>query len=188
MKMIKSADEINTLARSVPSTSGVYFVTAFSGLLAPYWDPGATGLLVGLTSYTTPAHVARATLEANAFQTHAVIESMKLDSKSELAHLMVDGGMTNGDLAMEVLADVGGFEVVRPEMRESTALGSALLAASAVGLFGWDITRPETLVDVNTARCTLFAPRTTPEERSRAWRGWQRAVERSRGWIETAEE
>jgi len=79
---------INTLARSVTSTSGVYFVTAFSGLLAP-WDPGATGFLVGLTSYTTPAHVARATLEANAFQTHAV---MKLDSKSELAHLKVDGG------------------------------------------------------------------------------------------------
>jgi glycerol kinase len=188
MKMIKSADEINTLARSVSSPSGVYFVTAFSGLLAPYWDPGATGLLLGLTSYTTPAHVARATLEANAFQTHAVIESMKLDSGSELEHLKVDGGMTNGDLAMEVLADMGGFEVVRPEMRESTALGSALLAASAVGLFGWDITRPETLKEVNTARSTLFEPRTTPEERKAAWRGWLRAVERSRGWIETEEE
>ncbi len=187
MKMIKTADEINTLARSVTSTSGVYFVTAFSGLLAPYWDPGATGLLVGLTSYTTPAHVARATLEANAFQTHAVIESMKLDSKSELVHLKVDGGMTNRDLAMEVLADVGGFEVVRPEMRESTALGSGLLAAWTVGLFGWDITRPETLEDVNTAHSMVFAPRTTAEERSRASHGWQRAVERSRGWIETAE-
>ena len=79
-----------------------------------------------MTSYTTPAHIARATLEANAFQTRAVIDSMKLDSKSELAHLKVDGGMTNGDVAMEVLADVGGFEVARPEMRESTALGSAL--------------------------------------------------------------
>jgi glycerol kinase len=110
MKMIKTADEINTLAGSVTSTSGVYFITAFSGLLAPYWDPGATGLLVGLTSYTTPAHIARATLEANAFQTRAVIDSlsMKLDSKSELAHLKVDGGMTNGDVAMEVLADMGG--------------------------------------------------------------------------------
>ncbi|KAF8493250.1 glycerol kinase [Russula emetica] len=122
MKMIKTADEINTLARSVTSTSGVYFVTAFSGLLAPYWGPGATGLLVGLTSYTTPAHIARATLEANAFQTRSVIDSMKLDSKSELSHLKVDGGMTNGDVAMEVLADVDGFEVARPEMRESTAL------------------------------------------------------------------
>ncbi|KAI0267606.1 hypothetical protein BGY98DRAFT_1091621 [Russula aff. rugulosa BPL654] len=126
--MIKTADEINTLARSVTSTSGVYFVTAFSGLLAPYWDPGATGLLVGLTSYTTPAHIARATLEANAFQTRAVIDSIKLDSKSELAHL-------------KVLADMGGFEVARPEMRESTALGSALLAGAAIGLFGWDLAR-----------------------------------------------
>lgn len=188
MKMIKSANEINTLARSVPSTSGVYFVTGFSGLLAPYWDPGATGLLIGMTSYTTPAHIARATLEANAFQTRAVIESMKLDSKTDLAHLKVDGGMTNGDLAMEVLADVGGFEVVRPEMRESTALGSALLAASAIGLFGWDIARPETLRDVNTARSTLFEPRTTEEDRGAAWKGWQRAVDRSRGWIETVEE
>jgi len=113
---------------------------------------------------------------------------MKLDSKSELAHLKVDGGMTTGDLVMEVPADVGGFEVVRPEMRESIALGLALLAASAVGLFGWDITRPETFGDVNTTPSTVFAPRTTAEERGRAWHGWQRAVERSRGWIETAEE
>jgi glycerol kinase len=188
MNMIKSADEINALARSVPSTSGVYFVTAFSGLLAPYWDPGATGLLVGLTSYTTPGHIARATLEANAFQTRAVIDSMTLDSNSDLSHLKVDGGMTNGDFAMQVLADVGGFEVVRPEMRESTALGSALLAGSAIGLFGWDITRPETLRDVNTTNSMVFKPRTTEEERNRAWRGWQRAVERSRGWIVTAEE
>ncbi|KAI0272316.1 glycerol kinase [Gloeopeniophorella convolvens] len=188
MKMIKSADEINTLARSVPSTSGVYFVTAFSGLLAPYWDPGATGVLIGLTSYTTPGHVARATLEANAFQTRGVIDSMKLDAKCDLAHLKVDGGMTNGDLAMEVLADVGGFDVVRPEMRESTALGSALLAGSAIGLWGWDITDPETLKEVNTAGSKHFEPRTTEKDREGAWRGWQRAVERSRGWIETAEE
>ncbi|KAF8493255.1 glycerol kinase [Russula emetica] len=187
MKMIKTADEINTLARSVTSTSGVYFVTAFSGLLAPYWDPGATGLLVGLTSYTTPAHIARATLEANAFQTRAVIDSMKLDSKSELSHLKVDGGMTNGDVAMEVLADVGGFEVARPEMRETTALGSALLAGAAIGLFGWDLARPETLARVNTARSTHFLPRLGEEERSEAWRGWLRAVDRSRGWIETVE-
>ena len=155
MKMIKTADEINTLARSVTSTSGVYFVTAFSGLLAPYWDPGATGLLIGLTSYTTPAHIARATLEANAFQTRAVIDSMKLDSNdsnSELAHLKVDGGMTNGDVAMEVLADMRRFEVARPEMRKSTALGSAILAGAAIGLFGWDLGRPETLARVNTAR------------------------------------
>ena len=185
--MIKTADEINTLARSVTSTSGVYFVTAFSSLLAPYWDPGATGLLVGLTLYTTPTHIACATLEANAFQTRAVIDSMKLDSQSELAHLKVDGGMMNGDVAMEVLANVGGFEVARPEMRESTALGSALLAGAAIGLFGWDLARPETLANVNTVRSAHLLPRLGEEERSEAWRGWLRAVDRSRGWIETVE-
>ena len=93
--------------------------------------------------------------------------------------------MTNGDVAMEVLADVGGFKVVRPEMRESTALVSVLLAGAAIGLFGWDIARPETLAQVNTARSTSFAQRLGEEECSDAWRGWQRAVERSRGWIET---
>jgi glycerol kinase len=188
MGLIQSSAEINTLAGKVPSPSGVYFVTAFSGLLAPYWDSAATGLLIGLTSYTTPAHIARATLEAIAFQTRAVIKSMTLDANSDLAHLKVDGGMTNGDAAMQVLADVGGFEVIRPEMRESTALGSALLAGSAIGLFGWDISRPETLREVNTARNTSFNPHTTKQQRAEAYRGWQRAVDRSRGWFETTAE
>ena len=116
-----------------------------------------------------------------------MIKGMKIDSDSALAHLKVGRGMTNRDLAMEVLADVGGFDVVRSGMCGGTTLGSALLAASAVRLFGWDITRPETLVDINTAPTTVFAPRTTAGERSSAWRGWQRAVERSHGWIETAE-
>lgn len=148
MYMVSSADQVNTLAASVPNTGGVYFVTAFSGLLAPYWDPGAAGLLIGmsynirlvhlslvlinclkpgLSSYTTPAHIARATLEANAFQTRAILESMKLDSKTDLKHLKVDGGMTNGDKVMEILADIGGFDVIRPEMREYVVLLVPLL-------------------------------------------------------------
>ncbi|KAJ3007966.1 hypothetical protein NUW54_g3335 [Trametes sanguinea] len=94
MKMVTSAAEVNDLADSVPDTGGVYFVTAFSGLLAPYWDPGAAGLLIGLSSYTTPAHIALATLEANAFQTRAILESMKLDSKKDLKHLKVDSTVT----------------------------------------------------------------------------------------------
>jgi len=131
MKLISSAAEINTLAASVPSpspsssdealssSSGLYFVPAFSGLLAPYWDPGAAGLIIGLSFNTEPAHIARAVLEANAFQTRAIVESMKLDAQgTEMSVLKVDGGMTNGDLAMQVLADLGGFSVVRPEMRE----------------------------------------------------------------------
>jgi glycerol kinase len=118
MSMISTAGEVNTLAAQVQSTGGVYFVTAFSGLLAPYWDPTASGMMIGLTESATPAHIARAALEANAFQTRAVLESMKLDSGSDLRCVKVDGGMTNGDVCMEILADLGGFTVVRPEMRE----------------------------------------------------------------------
>lgn len=188
MGMIKSAEEINDLAASVPTTGGVYFVTAFSGLLAPYWDPAATGLIVGLSSYTTPAHICRATLEANAFQTRAVIDSMQLDSRAQLSQLKVDGGMTNGTVAMEILADIGGFDVVRPEMRESTALGSALLAGSAIKLFGWDITKPETLAQVNTAGSFTFQPNMVAKDRAVRWKGWQRAVERSRGWEEATDD
>jgi glycerol kinase len=165
----------------------VYFVTAFSGLLAPYWDPGAAGMLIGLSSYTTPCHIARATLEANAFQTRAVVESMKLDSNVDLKHLKVDGGMTNGDMAMEILADLGGFTVIRPDMRESTALGSALLAGSAIRLFGWDITNPDTMAEVNTNGSTEFKPRLDEAMREQKWQGWHRAVDRSKGWEEGVE-
>ena len=118
MSIIQSASEINSLAAKEKDTGGVYFVTAFSGLFAPYWDPGAAGLIVGISQYTNSSHIARATLEANAFQTRAIIEAMKLDSGKSLKDLKVDGGMTNGDLAMSVLADIGGFNVIRPEMRE----------------------------------------------------------------------
>lgn len=122
MYMVATAADVNVLADKVKDTGGVYFVTALGGLFAPYWDPSATGLIVGLSSYTTPAHIARATLEANAFMTRAVLESMKLDSKVELKHLKVDGGMTNGDKVMSILADYGGFSVIRPEMRECVSL------------------------------------------------------------------
>jgi glycerol kinase len=136
MSMIATAADVNDLAAKEPTTGGVYFVTAFSGLLAPYWDPGAAGLLIGssflsiklfrryslfntgISQYTNPSHIARATLEANAFQTRGIIESMKLDSGTDLKHLKVDGGMTNGDVCMDILANIGGFSVIRPEMRE----------------------------------------------------------------------
>ncbi|KDN43979.1 hypothetical protein RSAG8_05711, partial [Rhizoctonia solani AG-8 WAC10335] len=173
---------IQWLRDGVEDTGGVYFVTAFNGLLAPYWDASAGGILIGLTAYTTPSHIALATLEASAFQTRAILQAMAKDSGVDLQHLKVDGGMTNSDLAMQLQADIGGFEVVRPEMRESTALGSALLAGSAIRLFGWDISKPETLARVNTKGSASFKPRTTKEQRALKWLGWQRAVERSRGW------
>ncbi|KAI0793771.1 glycerol kinase [Fomes fomentarius] len=188
MSLVSTAGEVNTLAQSVPDTGGVYFVTAFSGLLAPYWDPGAAGLLIGLSSYTTPAHIALATLEANAFQTRAILESMKLDSNTDLKHLKVDGGMTNGDMVMKVLANIGGFTVIRPEMRESTALGSALLAGSAVRLHGWNISKPETLAEVNTKGSLEFEPSMPENQREKRWQGWKRAVDRSRAWEEGVDE
>lgn len=96
--------------------------------------------------------------------------------------------MTNGDMVMQIVSDLVGVEIVRPEMRESTALGSALLAGSALNLFGWDISKPETLHEVNTAGSSSFKPTTTKEYRDKKWSGWQRAVERSRGWAQGAEE
>ncbi|EJD07328.1 glycerol kinase [Fomitiporia mediterranea MF3/22] len=277
MGLIQTSAEVNTLAAKEPTTGGVYFVTAFSGLLAPYWDPGAAGTLIG-----------RAALEAIAFQTRAVIESMLLDASSneakaksrvksesnpgslpsgslsesdfesplsspvvkeqkpmdpldgdpsltnkhlppspqleplptslvavvpgdsnsaasnqpksteekdsntaavEFTHLKVDGGVTNGDLCMQILADIGGFSVVRPTMRESTALGSALLAGAAVGLFGWDLEKPdETMREVNTEGARTFEPGKPVEEREQHWGNWKRAVERSLGWDEAPDE
>ncbi|KAF5383719.1 hypothetical protein D9615_003580 [Tricholomella constricta] len=182
VNLIDSAAQVNDLAAKVPDAGGLYFVTAFSGLLAPYWDSGAAGLLIGISQYTNPSHIARATLEANGYQTRAIIESMKLDSGTDLKHLKVDGGMTNGDLAMSVLADVGGFSVIRPEMRESTALGSALLAGAAIKLFGWDLSKPETLAEVNTKGSREFVPHLAEDIRQKRWEGWQRAVERAKGW------
>ena len=206
MYMVATAADVNVMADKVKDTGGVYFVTALGGLFAPYWDPSATGLLIGmslpcvptyresrfmitgLSSYTTPSHVARATLEANAFMTRAVVESMKSDSGVELKEIKVDGGMTNGDKVMSILADYAGFTIVRPEMRESTALGSAILAGAALKLFGWDLTKPETLAEVNNAGTTLFKPELSHEAREKAWRGWNRAVERCRGWEVAADE
>ncbi|KZP21065.1 glycerol kinase [Athelia psychrophila] len=184
IKLIPSAEAVNDLAKAVNSSGGVYFVPAFSGLLAPYWDSGAAGLLIGLSSYTTACHIARATLEAIGFQTRAIINAMELDSGVSMKHLKVDGGVTNGDIAMEILADVGGFDVIRPEMRESTALGSALLAGSSIGLFGWDICKPETLAEVNTMGSTEFHPTSEASVGEKRWKGWQRAVQRSLAWEE----
>lgn len=153
----------------------------------------------GVSSYTNRAHIARATLEACAFQTHAIVDAMRRDSGVPLSELRVDGGMTNGDFAMQVVSDLGGFDVVRPEMREcvhvvvfafgdaeracrSTALGAALLAGNAVGLFGWDLTRPETLESVNERGTRRFSGKLEEGERQRRWEAWKEAVRRSSGW------
>ncbi|WWC96121.1 glycerol kinase [Kwoniella sp. B9012] len=188
MNLIEESSDMDILAGSVADTGGVYFVTAFSGLLAPYWDREASGTIIGLTSYTTSAHIARATLEAVCFQTRAVLDVIEKESQTTLETLKVDGGVTNSDLAMQLQANIGGFNVARPAMRESTALGSALLAANALKLFGWDLSRPETLADVNTAGVHVFEPELEEKDRKKAIKGWERAVSRASKWHEEGDE
>ncbi|KIS02117.1 glycerol kinase [Cryptococcus deuterogattii 2001/935-1] len=188
MTLIEESAEMDILAGSVSDTGGVYFVTAFSGLLAPYWDREAAGTIIGLTGYTTSAHIARATLEAVCFQTRAVLDVIEKESGSRLDTLKVDGGVTNSDLAMQLQANIGGFNVARPSMRESTALGSALLAAHALGLFGWDLTRPETLSEVNTAGIHTFEPELEEKVRLKKIKGWNKAVDRAKKWHDIEDE
>ncbi|WWC88563.1 glycerol kinase [Kwoniella dendrophila CBS 6074] len=188
INLIEESSDMDILAGSVADTGGVYFVTAFSGLLAPYWDREASGTIIGLTSYTTSAHIARATLEAVCFQTRAVLDVIEKESETKLETLKVDGGVTNSDLAMQLQANIGGFNVARPAMRESTALGSALLAANALKLFGWDLNKPETLADVNTAGVHIFEPELPEKDRLKALKGWEKAVNRARKWHEEGDE
>ncbi|KAK4703859.1 glycerol kinase, partial [Phenoliferia sp. Uapishka_3] len=192
--LIKEAKEAGELASEVKDTGGVYFVTGFSGLFAPYWDMRATGMLIGLSGYTTKHHIARATLEATCFQTRAILEAMEKDTRTQkveggdgdgpagISRLAVDGGMTVSDVTMQIQADILGIDVDRPMMRESTALGAALLAGSALNLFGWDVSKPESLRRVNTAGVRTFEPSISAEEREWKFAGWNRAVKRSMDW------
>jgi glycerol kinase len=183
--LIQDAAETESIARSVEDTGGVYFVPAFSGLFAPYWDMDARGVIVGLTRYTTRAHIVRATLEAICYQTRDVLEAMEADASHpsdasvRLAALKVDGGATANDFLMQLQADVLGVEVVRPTVRETTALGAAYAAGLATGLWtGLDELRANWSVD------RVFEPRWDGARREEAYAGWKRAVARSRGWME----
>lgn len=175
---IRTAEETEAVARSVEDTGGVYFVPAFSGLFAPYWDMAARGVIVGLTRYTTRAHLVRATLEAICYQTREVVEAMERDSGLRLASLRVDGGASRNDLLMQLQADILGVPVVRPTVSETTALGAAYAAGLAQGVWdsldaaaaGWEAER-------------TFEPRRSSAEREAGYAEWKRAVERSRGWI-----
>ncbi len=133
--MITSAPEIETLARTVDDNGGAYFVPAFSGLFAPYWRSDARGALVGLTRYVNKGHIARAALEATAFQTREVLDAMNADSGVDLTELKVDGGMVQDELLMQFQADILGVDVVRPKVAETTALGAAYAAGIAVGFW-----------------------------------------------------
>jgi glycerol kinase len=175
--LIQSSSEMQALAETVPDSGGVFFVPAFAGLGAPYWDPYARGTIVGLTRGTTRAHLARATLEAMAFQSAEVIEAMQKDSGVKLGELRVDGGAAVNDLAMQFQADVLGVDVVRPAVIETTALGAAYLAGLQVGYW-------QGLDDVagHWREDRRFRPAIDAAKRKELVTGWSRAIERAKGW------
>jgi glycerol kinase len=176
--IIKDAAETEEIAASVEDAGGIYFVPAFSGLFAPYWDMDARGVIAGLTRYVTSAHLVRATLEAICYQTRDVLEAMRADSEIELTALKVDGGATVNNLLMQLQSDVLGVQVVRPVVNETTALGAAYAAGLAVGLWdGLDALRENWGVD------RTFEPQWDEARREEAYSGWKKAVERSRGWL-----
>jgi glycerol kinase len=179
--VIATADEVEALAASVPDTGDVYFVPAFSGLFAPRWREDARGAIVGLTAYTTKAHLARATLEATAWQVREVIDAAReagaAGGDERLGELRVDGGMTVDELLMQLQADVLGAPVVRPAVTETTALGAAYAAGLAVGV--WD--SPED-VRARWREQRRWQPRLDAGEVERRYARWREAVQRTLGW------
>lgn len=178
MGLISDAHQLNELASQVKTTAGVYFVTAFAGLFAPYWRPDARGTICGITHFTKLEHLCRALLEAVCYQSRAVLEAMKKDADYPVKSLKVDGGMSNSDLCMQIQADVMGIPVSRPLMRESTALGAAIAAGFAIGV--WKSF--EELKEINRHDRTCFEPKISETRRQKMWHGWEQAVKRSYGW------
>jgi len=178
LRMIDSADEIETLAMSVDDNGGAYFVPAFSGLFAPHWRSDARGVIAGLTRYVNRGHLARAVLESTAYQTREVCEAMEADSGVKLAELRVDGGMTANNLLMQFQADQLGVPVVRPVVAETTALGAAYAAGLAVGF--WD---GQDDVVRNWAEDRRWTP-SLSSDRDRLYRNWIKAVSRTLDWVD----
>lgn len=179
LRMINAASEIENLARTVEDNGGIYFVPAFSGLYAPYWRSDARGVIVGLTRFIHRGHIARAALEATAFQTREVLDAMHQDSGVELQALKVDGGMVRNELLMQFQADVLGVPVIRPRVSETTALGAAYAAGLAVGFWkntdemraNWGVDKIWKPAEDDTARTKLYAQ-------------WKKAVTRTFDWVE----
>ncbi len=175
--IIKTAAESEPLARSVPSSDGVYVVPAFAGLGAPHWDMYARGTIVGITRGTTAAHITRATLESIALQTLDVVELMERESGASIRELRVDGGAVANDLLMQIQADVLQRPVVRCATAETTALGAAYLAGLAVGFW-----KDQAEIARIWRSGGVFEPKMPPAERDTLVDGWRRAVERAKGW------
>ncbi|MGC8627681.1 MAG: glycerol kinase GlpK [Acidimicrobiales bacterium] len=180
LKIVQSAGEAEHLARTVPSTEGLYFVPAFSGLFAPYWRPDARGVIVGLSRSHTSAHLARAALEAIAYQTRDVIDAMASGGRAPVSELRADGGVTANELCMQIQADVLGAPVVRPVVLETTALGAAYAAGLAVGLFSG----PEELRG-RWREGKRWYPKWDETQRAARYAEWKKAIERTLGWAVT---
>jgi len=179
LKLIRNSAEIETLARQVEDNGGVYFVPAFSGLFAPYWRTDARGVICGLTRYATRAHLARAALEATAFQTREVVEAMEKDSGIHLDVLRTDGGMVDDDLLMQFQADILDRPVVRPAIKETTALGAMYAAGLAVGFY-----RDLSDLRANWSVDQTWNPAMAADKRERMYRTWKKAVTRTFDWVE----
>ncbi|WP_322495244.1 glycerol kinase GlpK [Chloroflexus sp.] len=177
--LITSSAEVEALANLVEDNGGIYFVPAFSGLFAPYWRSDARGVIVGLTRYVTKGHLARAVLEATAYQTREVLDAMEQDSGVKLTALKVDGGMVYNNTLMQFQADILGVPVIRPKVAETTSLGAAYAAGLAVGF--WSSTDE---MRANWGVDHTWTPQMDEETRARLYRGWKKAVTRTFDWVE----
>jgi glycerol kinase len=179
LKMIEKSSDVESLAASVDDNGGIYFVPAFSGLFAPYWKSDARGAIVGMTRFIHRGHIARAALEATAFQTREVLEAMNADSGVPLTALKVDGGMVYNELLMQFQADILGVPVIRPQVAETTALGAAYAAGLAVGFW-------QNVEDLrsNWSKDKQWDPRLDEAEREKQYNLWKKAVTKTFDWVE----
>lgn len=176
--IVKSTEEVERLASEVGTSYGCYFVPAFSGLYAPYWEPSARGIICGLTQFTNRNHIAFAALEAVCFQTREILDAMNKDCGIPLSQLQVDGGMTSNKILMQLQADILCIPVIKPSMPETTALGAAMAAGAAEGVGVWSLD-PENLTAVTSER---FEPQINPEESEFRYARWKKAVLKAMDW------
>ncbi|XP_071992006.1 glycerol kinase isoform X3 [Engystomops pustulosus] len=179
--IVKTTEEVEKLAAEAGTSYGCYFVPAFSGLYAPYWEPSARGIICGLTQFTNKNHIAFAALEAVCFQTREILDAMNQDCGIPLSQLQVDGGMTNNKILMQLQADILCIPVVKPSMPETTALGAAMAAGAADGVGVWSLNPG----DLTAVTCERFEPQINPEESEFRYARWKKAVIKSMGWEST---
>ena len=179
LRMIDTAEEIEALAETVEDTGGIYFVPAFSGLFAPYWRSDARGVIVGLTRFISRGHIARAVLEATAYQTREVLDAMEKDSGVRLQALKVDGGMVVNELLMQFQADILNVPVIRPKVAETTSLGAAYAAGLAVGFW-----KDFEALRQNWQKDKEWLPQMNGEIRDANYKGWKKAVTRTFDWVD----